>query len=96
MILDTPAWVAWLESAAAVSFAYPVFDPTRGYMVGVMTVRKERRRRGGAYWVAYRRQAGHLRKVYLGVAATITRGGARGHQGVRRGRDPATGLSVPA
>ncbi len=42
--LDTPAWVAWLESAAAVSFAYPVFDPARGYMVGVMTVRKECRR----------------------------------------------------
>jgi len=71
--LDTPAWVAWLESAAAVSFAYPVFDPARGYMVGVMTVRKECRRRGGAYWVAYRRQAGRLRKVYLGVSAAITR-----------------------
>jgi len=47
--LDTPAWFAWLEAATTTSFAYPLFDPGKGYIVGRMTVRKERRRRGGAY-----------------------------------------------
>ncbi len=68
--LDTPAWVAWLD--AATRFAYPLFDPTKGYMIGVMTVRKEGRARGGAYWTAYRRANGCLRKVYLGRAAAVT------------------------
>jgi len=28
--------------------------------------------RGGAYWIAYRRVAGHLRKAYVGGAAAVT------------------------
>jgi len=70
--LDTPAWVAWLDAATTTRFAYPVFDPAHGYIAGFMTVRKEQRQRGGAYWVAYRRCQGRLRKVYLGRAATLT------------------------
>ena len=70
--LDTPAWVAWLEAATTTRFAYPVFDPTQGYSAGIITVRKERRQRGGAYWVAYRRAGGHLYKEYLGSATTLT------------------------
>ena len=53
-------------------FAYPLFDPAEGYIVGRMTVRKERRERGGVYWTAYRRTCGRLRKVYLGRSETLT------------------------
>jgi len=71
--LDTPAWVAWLDAATTTSFSYPLFDPGKGYIVGRMTVRKERRQRGGSYWAAYRRRDGQLRKVYLGPTAALTR-----------------------
>ncbi len=70
--LDTPAWVAWLDAATTTRFAYPLFDPAKGYIIGVMTVRKERRARGGAYWTAYRRDKGKVRKVYLGGVAALT------------------------
>jgi len=70
--LDTAAWVAWLEEPTTTRFAYPLFDPAKGYIVGRMTVRKERRERGGTYWTAYRRTRGTLRKVYLGRSETLT------------------------
>jgi hypothetical protein len=70
--LDTAAWVRWLEEPTTTRFAYPLFDPAKGYIVGRMTVRKERRERGGAYWTAYRRTRGRLRKVYLGRSETLT------------------------
>ncbi len=70
--LDTPAWLAWLEAPTTTRFTYPLFDPAVGYVVGFMTVRKERRQRGGAYWTAYRRAGSRLRKVYLGRSATVT------------------------
>jgi len=70
--LDTPAWVAWLDDPATTSFAYPVHNRPRGYIEGWMTVRKERRARGGAYWTAYWRVNGRLRKVYLGAATAVT------------------------
>jgi hypothetical protein len=70
--LDTAAWFAWLEQPRVVSFAYPIVDARAGWIVGVMTVRKERRSRGSAYWVAYRRYAGRLRKVYLGRSSHVT------------------------
>jgi LuxR family maltose regulon positive regulatory protein len=70
--LDSPAWLAWLEAPTTRRFAYPLVDPARGYIVGFMTVRKERRRRGGAYWTAYRRAGARLRKVYLGRSGTVT------------------------
>jgi LuxR family maltose regulon positive regulatory protein len=72
--LDTPAWFAWLDMGMTARFAYPLFDPAKGYIVGVMTVRKERRGRGGAYWTAYRRVGTKLRKVYLGRTPTVTQG----------------------
>lgn len=71
--LDSPAWLAWLEAATTHSFSYPLFDRRCGYSIGFMTVRKERRRRGGAYWTAYRRQGRRLRKLYLGASSAITR-----------------------
>jgi len=70
--LDTPAWFAWLDAPTTTHVAYPLFDPARGYIVGVMTVRKEQRARGGVYWTGYRRVEGRLRKVYLGRTATLT------------------------
>lgn len=70
--VDSPAWVDWLMAPTTTSFAYPLFDRRCGYIIGFMTVRKERRRRGGAYWTAYRRQGRRLRKIYLGVAQAVT------------------------
>jgi hypothetical protein len=71
--LDTAAWFVWLEAATSVSFSYPIFDPACGYIVGFMTVRKERKQRGYEYWSAYRRQNGRLRKCYLGASRSVTR-----------------------
>ncbi len=70
--LDTAAWFAWLDSPTAQSFAYPVFAPELGYIVGYLTVRKERRQRGGGYWVVYRRAGSRLQKVYLGRPQAVT------------------------
>ena len=73
--LDTPAWLAWLEAPTTSSFAYPVYDRQAGYIRGWMTIRKEKRRRGSHYWVAYRRIGGRLRKSYLGTSAELTQRG---------------------
>ena len=70
--LDSPAWFAWLEEEGSTSFCYPLFDARCGYIVGFMTLRRERRVRGGRYWVAYRRGQGRLRKVYLGLSSHLT------------------------
>lgn len=70
--LDTPAWRAWLSDPATTSFAYPVYNAAQGYIEGFMTVRKERRQRGGVYWMAYWRVRGRLRKVYVGATPTVT------------------------
>ncbi len=70
--VDSPAWFGWLEEESTRSFCYPLFDASCGYIVGFMTVRKERRARGGPYWVAYRRCQGRLRKVYLGASSRLT------------------------
>ena len=70
--LDTAAWFTWLEQPSVVSFTYPIVDANAGWIAGLMTVRKERRSRGNHYWVAYRRCAGRLRKVYLGRSSHVT------------------------
>lgn len=70
--VNTPAWFAWLDAATTRSFSYALMDRTVGYVIGVMTVRKERRQRGGAYWVVYRRGAGRVQKRYLGRSALVT------------------------
>ena len=70
--LESAGWWAWLESTSARSFAYPLYDQQAGYIRGFMTVRKEKRARGGQYWVAYRRTAGAVRKIYLGQAAQLS------------------------
>lgn len=70
--LESAGWWAWLEIATTRSFAYPIYDAQVGYIRGFMTVRKEQRERGGNYWVAYRRTAGGVRKIYLGRSAALT------------------------
>ena len=70
--LDSPQWFAWLEAPENNSFAYALLNHAKGYIDGFMTVRKERRQRGGVYWTAYRRAGRRVRKIYLGPAATLT------------------------
>ena len=70
--LDTAAWFAWLEAPTTTRFSYPLFEPRCGYIVGWLTVRKERRQRGGSYWVVYRRQGTRVHKSYLGRSARVT------------------------
>jgi len=69
--LDSPAWWAWLEQPTTSCFAYPIYDSRVGYIRGWMTVRKERRKRGSAYWVAYRRVGKRLCKIYLGRSGQV-------------------------
>jgi hypothetical protein len=71
--LDSGAWFEWLERATTISFSYPIFEPSCGYIVGFMTVRKERKQRGYHYWSAYRRQNGRLQKRYVGPSRQVTK-----------------------
>ncbi|WP_433306429.1 LuxR C-terminal-related transcriptional regulator [Actinoplanes sp. CA-030573] len=68
LTVDSPAWFAWLGGDDARSFSFRA--PAGSY-----TARKERRQRGGAYWVAYRTAAGRQHKLYLGKGEELT--GAR-------------------
>jgi len=70
--LDSPQWFAWLEAPENDSFSYALHNHAKGYIDGFMTVRKERRQRGGVYWSAYRRQGRRLRKLYLGTSSSLT------------------------
>jgi hypothetical protein len=70
--LDSVAWFRWLEREATRSFSYPLFDARCGYIRSFLTVRKERRKRGGWYWSVYGRAGGRLRKVYLGQSQALT------------------------
>ncbi len=70
--LDTAAWWNWLEDPTTSGFRYPVFDPAVGYIAGFLTVRKERRQRGGWYWSVYRRSNGQMCRIYLGRSAALT------------------------
>lgn len=70
--LDTPAWFAWLERPTTLRFSYALHNRKKGYIDGFMTVRKECRQRGTAYWSAYRRDGQRLRKLYLGRSAALT------------------------
>ncbi|MEO8288399.1 MAG: LuxR C-terminal-related transcriptional regulator [Chloroflexota bacterium] len=61
--VGTPAWFAWLESAAAFAFTSPA---------GSFTARKETRARGGWYWKAYHTAQGTLHRAYLGKTSDLT------------------------
>jgi len=70
--LDTPAWFTWLEAPSTTRFSYALFNRSRGYIDGFLTVRKERRQRGTTCWTVYRRQGERLCKVYVGLSAALT------------------------
>jgi LuxR family transcriptional regulator, maltose regulon positive regulatory protein len=65
LAVGSPAWFAWLADDAARSFSFR--SPAGAY-----TARKERRQRGGAYWVAYRTAEGRQHKVYLGKGEDLS------------------------
>jgi LuxR family transcriptional regulator, maltose regulon positive regulatory protein len=65
LAVGSPAWFAWLSDDEARSFSFR--SPA-----GVYTARRERRQRGGAYWVGYRTLAGRQHKVYLGKGEELT------------------------
>ncbi len=73
IVMDTPAWFTWLDAPTTTRFSYGMHNRRLGYIDGFMTVRKEGRQRGGAYWSVYRRQGKSLRKVYVGPSALLTR-----------------------
>jgi len=64
IILDTWEWFAWLQQIP--SFHFYARDG------GHFTARKETRKRGGAYWIAYRHSGGQLVKKYIGAQANVT------------------------
>jgi hypothetical protein len=93
--LDTPAWDGWLSLPSTRSFAYPIYDERVGYIRGWMTVRKEGRKRGTEYWVAYRRVGKRLCKIYVGRSGQVTQSqlgsAAERFLAMADGQEPATG-----
>ncbi len=65
VLVDTPSWYAWLETATTFTFTCEE---------GSFTAHKARagNRRGGWYWRAYRRKRGRLSRCYLGVSTNLT------------------------
>src|SRR5438876_9708427 len=60
---DESAWHHWLDEHAAFAFVGKS---------GRISVLKEARSRGAGYWYAYRTQARHTRKHYLGPTVKMT------------------------
>src|SRR5689334_25387153 len=63
IVVGTPEWFEWLESASTFIFTGPS---------GKFTARKEARSRGGFYWKAYHTARGTLHRAYLGRTADLT------------------------
>jgi len=93
--LESAGWWAWLESVAARSFAYPLYDQQAGYIRGFMTVRKEQRQRGGKYWAVFRRCGGRVRKIYLGHSTTVTQARLHAVAEMLRGAAEPGGTDTP-
>jgi LuxR family transcriptional regulator, maltose regulon positive regulatory protein len=62
-VVGSPAWFEWLATAS--TFYYES-------RLGTFTAHRERRQRGGLYWIAYRRHGGVLRRFYLGQTQVLT------------------------
>ncbi|HLZ59543.1 MAG TPA: LuxR C-terminal-related transcriptional regulator [Ktedonosporobacter sp.] len=58
-------WFSWLSDDENVSFFF-------ANETGSFTARKERRKRGGWYWIAYRSRGGRLAKTYIGRSEDLT------------------------
>ncbi len=65
LAVGSPQWFAWLADEGNGSFFFANED-------GSFTARKERRKRGGWYWIAYRSQGGKLAKAYIGRSEALT------------------------
>jgi LuxR family transcriptional regulator, maltose regulon positive regulatory protein len=65
VVVGSADWWAWLARDDVRSFAFRSAECH-------YTARKERRRRGGVYWVAYRMAGGRMHKAYLGKADELT------------------------
>jgi LuxR family transcriptional regulator, maltose regulon positive regulatory protein len=63
--VGSASWISWLTDPRTRSFSFRA--PS-----GSFTARRERRARGGDYWIAYRRKEGKLHKSYLGKAEDLT------------------------
>jgi predicted ATPase/DNA-binding CsgD family transcriptional regulator len=65
IVVDSPDWYAWLQTASTFTF--------RGEE-GFFTAHKEQagNRRGRAYWRAYRTRHGKLHRIYLGQSEELT------------------------
>jgi LuxR family transcriptional regulator, maltose regulon positive regulatory protein len=63
IVVGSPAWFAWLETATTFAFTCPS---------GRFTARKEARARGGLYWKAYRTVNRTLHRAYLGKTTDLT------------------------
>jgi len=65
LIIGTPAWYRWLQTATMFIFTSDK---------ATFTARREQagNKRGGWYWRAYHRYAGQLRRVYLGRSEEMT------------------------
>ena len=61
--VGSPAWFTWLETASSFYFEG---------RTGTFTAHRERRQRGGTYWIAYRRRAGVLHRSHLGKGPQLT------------------------
>jgi|SRR5712691_11677675 len=62
----TPDSARWFHLLQQISSFH--FQGRRGHF----TARKETRKRGGVYWIAYRHIHGKLRKKYVGPQARVT------------------------
>jgi hypothetical protein len=65
LVVGTPSWYAWLETASSFAFRSDA---------GTFTARKERagNQRGSWYWKAYRMHHGKLSSLYLGKSETLS------------------------
>jgi LuxR family transcriptional regulator, maltose regulon positive regulatory protein len=69
VLIDTPSWYAWLETATTFTCDEGVFTAHKA---------PAGNRRGGWYWRAYRRRRGRLSRCYLGVSTNLTLANLRG------------------
>jgi hypothetical protein len=61
--VGSPEWFTWLRDAKA--FFYQAND-------GGFTARRETRRRGGDYWIAYKQHGDRVFKQYIGTPDDVT------------------------
>lgn len=64
VVIDTPAWFAWLDQTTSFCFSCP------SHWIR-LTVRREKRR-GKFYWYAYTKVASKLHNKYVGKTPQVT------------------------